>query len=119
MTNINAIIVQSSESANQAVRCMHIHHRNFPEIWAECGTAAEGATRLSTLLARERDWAGDDWHRECIGQAVADVHAYVDAFDRPVERRSVDEDHEVDRDPAAAASPFDRVGNSCPRTLPA
>ena len=39
---------------------------------------AEGATHLSNLLARELEGAGDNWHRESIQQALADVQAFLE-----------------------------------------
>ena len=90
VTDPNQVIVQTGECACHSVHIAHVHHRNFPEIWAECGTAAEGATHLSRLLARELEGGGDNWHRESIRQAVADVQAYVDASGHFVEGPSVE-----------------------------
>ena len=42
VTDLDQVIVQTGECACHSVHIVHIHHRNFPEIWAECGTAAEG-----------------------------------------------------------------------------
>ena len=116
VTDLNQVIVQTGECACHSVHITHIHHRNFPEIWAECGTAAEGAAHLSNLLARELEGAGDDWHRESIRQAVADVQAYVDASGRLVEGPSVEEQHPAHRDPTAPACPPEPVGKTCLRT---
>ena len=116
VTDIDQVIVETGECACRSVHINHIHHRNFPEIWAECGTAAEGAAHLCNLLARELDAAGDSWHRESIREALADVQAYIDALGRRVQGPSVEEQHTAHRGPTALACPTERVGKTCLRT---
>ena len=112
MADTNQVVVEAGNCTCHTVHIAHIHHRNFPEIWAECETAAEGATRLSNLLSQELKATGDNWHRESIELAVADVQAYIDALDGLVEGTSVEEHPSVDPDPTAATRTSDRVGNS-------
>lgn len=85
MADVNQVIVEDGEQVCQLPLSTHVHHRNFPEIWTECETAAEGAAQLSGLLAREAEGAGDNWQRGPIQQAVADVEAFVEASDHPVD----------------------------------
>ena len=116
VTNPNQVIAQTGECACHSVHITRIHHRHFPEIRAECGTAAEGATHLSNHLARELEAAGDNWHRESIEQAVADVQAYIDASGHLVGGPSVEEQHPAHREPTAPSRPPEPVGKSCLRT---
>jgi hypothetical protein len=54
-----------------------VHHRDFPEIRADGGTAKEAAAHLANKLALALDTALTDWRRQTLGQAIADVDAYV------------------------------------------
>jgi hypothetical protein len=54
-----------------------VHHRDFPEIRADGGSTKEAASHLANKLALALDTALTDWRRESLGQAIADVNAYV------------------------------------------
>jgi hypothetical protein len=54
-----------------------VHHRDFPEIRAEGETPEVAATHLANQLTRALDSALTQWRRETIGQAIADVQAFV------------------------------------------
>jgi hypothetical protein len=80
-TDPNQVIVHPTEcSACSAVHTTRVHHREFPEVWAECGSSAEGATHLMLLLSRFLDGAGSHYRRDAIEQALADVEAFLDTL---------------------------------------
>jgi hypothetical protein len=54
-----------------------VHHRDFPEIRAEGETPAVAATHLANQLTRALDSALTHWRRETLGQAIADIEAFV------------------------------------------
>jgi hypothetical protein len=54
-----------------------VHHRDFPEIRAEGETPAAAATYLANQLIRALDSALTIWRRETLGQAIADIEAFV------------------------------------------
>jgi hypothetical protein len=74
------VIVEDGVCDRCAVPTKRVHHRDFPEIRAECGSVAEGGAHLAGQLSRARDGVGSDWHREAIERAVADVGAFLDTL---------------------------------------
>lgn len=83
MTQENSpIVVCPADCASHSVHTTHIHHRNFPEIYAECGTLIETAEHLAQQLLRAQEGARSAWHRESIEAAIADVHVYREALAR-------------------------------------
>lgn len=54
-----------------------VHHREFPEIRAEGPTPREAAAHLANVLSLTLDTALTDWRRQTLGQALADVKAYL------------------------------------------
>ena len=54
-----------------------VHHRDFPEIRAEGETPAAAASYLANQLNRALDSALTKWRRETLGQAIADIQAFV------------------------------------------
>jgi len=71
------VIVSSGATAHTA----QVHHRDFPEIRADGGSAKEAAALLASKLTLALDTALTDWRRESIGQAIADVEAFVKQAD--------------------------------------
>src|SRR5438045_208218 len=76
-TDPSRVIVQDGVCGRCAVPIKQVHHRDFPEIRAECGSVAEGLAYLAGLLSRAREDAGSAWHREVIDQAKADIEALL------------------------------------------
>jgi hypothetical protein len=74
------VIVEDSTCACCAVHTKQVHHRDFPEIRAECGTVAEGAAHLAKQLTSAREGAHSTWHREVIDEAIADVAEFQRAL---------------------------------------
>ena len=72
-TDSNRLIVTISGNSSTTV----VHHRDFPEIRAEGGTAKEAASHLVNKLACALDSALTDWRRENVDHAIADVKAFV------------------------------------------
>ena len=60
-----------------SVNTMQVHHRDFPEIRAEGETPRAAANHLANHLARALDSALTQWRRETLGQAIADIQAFV------------------------------------------
>jgi nucleotide-binding universal stress UspA family protein len=59
----------------------HVHHRDFPELWAEGGSPAEAAANLSGRLAQARECCSAGWPRDELSRAIADVHAFRTGLD--------------------------------------
>ncbi len=72
-TDLSRVIVTISGSSSTSF----VHHRDFPEIRAEGGSAKEAAANLVNKLACTLDSALTDWRRETIDHAIADVKAFV------------------------------------------
>ena len=70
-----------------------IYHRDFPEIRAEGENPVIAAAHLANQLTRALDSALTQWRRETIGQAIADVRAFVPGRDLRDEGRSQVETH--------------------------
>ena len=67
------VIVSSGATAHTT----QVHHRDFSEIRADGGSAKEAASHLANKLALALDTALTDWRRETLGQAIADVEAFM------------------------------------------
>jgi len=72
-TDQGPVIVATGATPNSA----RVHHRNFPEIRAEGETPVAAATNLANTLTRALDSALTAWRRDTIGQALADIEAFV------------------------------------------
>jgi hypothetical protein len=73
-TDSTKVIVTTSGSSTTTC----VHHRDFPEIRVEAGSAREAAAHLVNKLAAALDSALTDWRRQTLNQAVADVQAFLD-----------------------------------------
>src|SRR5690349_11885054 len=80
-TEQDRVHVEDGLCSHCAVHVKRVHHRDFPEIQAECGTVPEGVAHLALMLATDRDGARSGWHREAIDRAIDDVRRYLDALD--------------------------------------
>jgi hypothetical protein len=67
------VIVATGATAHSA----RVHHRDFPEIRAEGETPVAAATHLANTLTRALDSALTAWRRDTLGQAIADIQAFV------------------------------------------
>jgi hypothetical protein len=72
-TDLSRVI--ATPGATSQTTC--VHHRDFPEIRADGQTAREAASHLANKLALALDTALTDWRRQTLGQAIADVEAFV------------------------------------------
>jgi hypothetical protein len=72
-TDPSKVIVTIGASASTA----RVHHRDFPEIWAEGSSSQEAASLLVHQLSRALDSALIDWRRDRVQEAIADVQAFV------------------------------------------
>lgn len=75
--HIYPVVLMPGDCARHSVRTIRIHHRDFPEGWAEGGTPAEAADQLVHQLARSLDSAGSLRRRGSLVEAMADVRAFV------------------------------------------
>lgn len=64
-------------SAGATAGAASVHHRDFPEIRAEGRTARDAAAHLANVLGLTMDTALTDWRRQTLGQALADVRAFL------------------------------------------
>ena len=67
------VIVSTGATASSA----SVYHRDFPEVRADGETPAVAATYLANQLTRALDSALTNWRRETLGQAIADIQAFV------------------------------------------
>ena len=75
--DLSRVIVTSGATAHTT----EVHHRDFSEIRADGGSAKEAAAHLANKLALALDTALTDWRRQTLGQAIADVEAFVKKAD--------------------------------------
>jgi hypothetical protein len=68
-------------SCGATAHTTQVHHRDFSEIQADGGSAKEAASYLANKLTAALDTALTDWRRESLGQAIADVEAFVKQSD--------------------------------------
>jgi hypothetical protein len=78
--DVGRVVVGDALCTRCAVSAKQVHHRDFPEIRAECGSISEGATHLASQLSLYREGAQSDWHRGLIERAIADVAEFLDAL---------------------------------------
>ena len=71
--DLSRVIVSSGATEHTA----QVHHRDFSEICADGGSAKEAAAHLASKLTLALDTALTDWRRQTLGQAIADVEAFV------------------------------------------
>lgn len=74
---LGPVVVDRVACSTCSVPTTRVHHRDFPEIRAECGSPADAARHLSGQLERARDNVGGDWHREAVDRAIADVAEFL------------------------------------------
>ena len=57
MSNPSQVIVSTEDHLCSSIHALAVHHRNFPEIRAEGGSAVDAASRLTQLLSTTLDSA--------------------------------------------------------------
>ncbi len=77
MSDTSRVIVRGEDDPRQGSLRMNIHHQDFPELWAEGTTADEGARHLAERLGEACDWTCENWRREALRRALADVDEYL------------------------------------------
>src|SRR4051794_14505540 len=77
-TDRDRVIVEDAVCRSCGSHTIKIHHRDFPEVRAECGSVAEGLAYLAGRLACARDGVQGAWHREGIDLAIADLEEFVE-----------------------------------------
>ncbi len=75
--DVSRVIVSSGATAHTT----QVHQRDFSEIRADGESAKDAASHLANKLAAALDSALTDWRRQTIGQAIADVQAFVEQAD--------------------------------------
>jgi hypothetical protein len=90
-------VVASGVCHCHTIRSTHAHHRDFPEIQAEGESPAHAVARLINQLAAVLDTASDQWRREAVERAIADVKTFAEQEARDLELR---EPHEATSRPA-------------------
>ena len=105
-TDKRRVVANDSLCSHCSVHAKRLHHRDFPEIWSEAGSDHESARHLSHQLTRAREGARNDWHREAIDRAIADVDSFIDAL-RATERAR--EEHEKCRCGPRGATHVEKV----------
>jgi hypothetical protein len=69
----NRVLVTSGATSHSS----RVHHRDFPEIQADGQSVKDAASHLANKLSLAMDTALTDWRRQTLGQAIADVEAFV------------------------------------------
>lgn len=77
--DVDARNVIASEDVCKArgTETIHVYHQKFPEMRIGNRSAGEAAERLAKRLKSSLDVVVDPLHREPVGQAIADVWAFV------------------------------------------
>ncbi len=78
-----SVIISDGRSECHAIPTIRVHHRDFPEFWAEGNTAAEGAQNLINHLVRARAGVGSSWRRDPIDRAIHDVTEFFHSLEDP------------------------------------
>ena len=71
------IIVTQGPCEAHGVAHLCVHHRDFPENWAQGETIAIAARYLLNLFEMNLDSVGGSRHREGIEQAIADIRDFL------------------------------------------
>ncbi len=71
------IVLTESTCGGSSIHTVTAHHRRYPEIAVEAVSAARAVEHLERLLLRALDYDADNWRREELRQAVADVRRCV------------------------------------------
>jgi len=75
------VLATSGKRACHSADTTLLHHRDFPEIWAEGTSLVEAATHLANMLSLALESSGNDWRRVVVQQAVDDVAEFIDAME--------------------------------------
>ncbi|SIO61323.1 hypothetical protein SAMN05444166_6722 [Singulisphaera sp. GP187] len=74
------LIVEDALCASCSVHTTRVHHSDFPEIRAECGSVADGVALLVKHLKCARENAQSNWRHELIDRAIADATEFLNAM---------------------------------------
>jgi hypothetical protein len=88
LTKPSPVIVKEGECTSCAVPTKQVHHRDFPEIWAEAGTAIEGLAHLAKRMSSARESARTEWQRGLIEHAITDIAEFIETL---ADKQSADE----------------------------
>jgi hypothetical protein len=80
LTKSGPVIVKEGACAACAVPTKQVHHRDFPEIWSEAGTAIEALAHLAKRLSSARDGARSEWQRGLIEHAITDISEFLETL---------------------------------------
>jgi hypothetical protein len=72
-TDLSRVHIHRGRFACLTMNTTHVHHRDFPEIWTEGGSAAEATGLLISKLSMASETTPSDWQRSAILQAMSDV----------------------------------------------
>jgi hypothetical protein len=73
-TEASHVVITPGLTANTT----QVHHRDFPEIRAQGGSAQEAAKQLGNQLTRALDSALTKWRRDTIQKAIDEVRAFAE-----------------------------------------
>ena len=79
-TEQDRVIVEDGVCVHCVVHVKRVHHRDFPEVQAECGSVAEAVAHLVNMLATSREGARSGWQRQAADLAIGDVNAYLEGL---------------------------------------
>jgi hypothetical protein len=90
-TPSSKLIATRGICACHSVHTTLVHHRDFPELWAEGGTTVEAARYLAQMLSNALADCSSAWRREAIVEALSDVAEYIAELTgtQPIELLSV------------------------------
>ena len=77
MPNPSQVSVMTDDYTRASVHGFSAHHRVFPEVHGEGGSAAAAAARLAERLSLSLDNAPSNWRRDMILEAIEDVRAFA------------------------------------------
>ena len=73
----------------------HVIHRDFPEYWAEGGSATEAAATLEGKLAQARGDCPSGWHYDGLSRAIREAHDFRTALSLAAGPVAVESDVQV------------------------
>jgi hypothetical protein len=69
----NSLVIVTLEDTSRQATFQAAYHRSLPEVRVEADCLESALDRLAARLALDLDWISDDFHRDSIQRALAEV----------------------------------------------
>jgi len=72
------VTVSGESSVCSRIHAICVRHRHLPELYGEGETTQEAAKDLLRHLLFEAGWVVDNWHRQVLVPAIAEIRDFLD-----------------------------------------